>query len=285
MEKLSTFRSTGKLFGTDENTLLIGTVQDISQDNLLSEILRAKNLELEQSNAELESFNYIAVMTCRSHSGKIQAFSQRILSREGDSFSPFSKDYFTRINAAAERMQNLIDALLNYSRANATNLGESRTDLNLLVADVINDLQDVIDEKQAMIKVANLPTLPVVSIQVHQVFVNLLSNAIKYSRNGIPPEIDISATLVAGKEIPDLAADTNIRYWMISVADNGIGFEQRYEHKIFELFQRLHGAGDYIGTGIGLAICRKIMRNHQGFISAQGVPGAGSTFNIYFPLL
>ncbi|MEO6719352.1 MAG: PAS domain-containing protein [Ferruginibacter sp.] len=283
--KIKHLRASGKMFGSGENAMLIGTVQDISQDTLLNEILRAKNLELEQSNAELESFNYIASHDLQEPLRKIQAFSQRILSKEGDNLTPFSKDYFSRINGAAERMQNLIDALLSYSRANSSILSEGPTNLNFLVNDVISDMQDTIDETQAVIQLTELPTLPVVSIQVNQIFVNILGNAIKYSRPGVAPVINISAKLVSGKEIPDSATDVNIKYWMISVADNGIGFEQRYEHKIFELFQRLHGSGDYIGTGIGLAICKKIMRNHQGFISAEGVPGTGSTFNIYFPVL
>ena len=282
--KIKHFRSTGKLFGADENVMLIGTVQDISQDTLLNEILRAKNLELERSNAELESFNYIASHDLQEPLRKIQAFSQRILSKEGDQFSPFSKDYFTRINAAAERMQNLIDALLSYSKANVSNLTEDATDFNFILNEVITDLQDVIDEKRAVVKFSKLPVLQVVSIQVQQVFMNLVSNAIKYSQPGIPPVININAAPINGREVPDPGADTSIKYWRISVEDNGIGFEQRYEHKIFELFQRLHGSSDYIGTGIGLAICKKIMRNHQGFISATGVPGKGSTFNIYFPV-
>ena len=283
--KLKHFRSTGKFFGTGENTMLIGTVQDISQDNLLNEILRTKNLELEQSNAELESFNYIASHDLQEPLRKIQAFSQRILSKEGDQMSAFSKDYFTRINTAAERMQNLIDALLSYSKANISIQSKGSIDLHVLLKEVVADMQDSIDEAHAVVNISYLPVLPIIAIQVEQVFVNLLANAIKYSKPDIAPVINISATMVSGQEIPDPIADKSIKYWMISVADNGIGFEQRYEHKIFELFQRLHGSGDYIGTGIGLAICKKIMRNHRGFISAIGVPGAGSTFNIYFPAL
>jgi PAS domain S-box-containing protein len=282
--KIKHFRATGKIMGEGENVMLIGTVQDISQDTLLNEILRIKNLQLERSNAELESFNYIASHDLQEPLRKIQAFSQRILQKEGNNFSAFGKDYFTRINSSAARMQNLINALLSYSRADATFKEAAPVDLNILIENVRTDLQDMIDEKNASIVFRALPVINAVGIQVHQLFTNLLSNAIKYSRAGLSPHIKIMASAVSGSEINDPAADKKITYWKITVSDNGIGFEQEYEHKIFELFQRLHSNDDYKGTGIGLAICKKIMRNHQGFISATGKPGAGSTFNIYFPV-
>ena len=278
------FRSTGKLIGEEPNLIMIGTVQDISQDKHYNEVLQAKNLELERSNTELESFNYIASHDLQEPLRKIQAFSQRILSKEGEHFSAFSKDYFSRIHAAAARMQNLIDALLSYSRSSATNLQAEEINLNELLDEVVIDMQDMIEEKNVQVSYNDLPVIRVVPIQVHQLFTNLISNAIKYSRNGIPPEIIISAKAVVGKDIDKNNVDLKAHYWQISVADNGIGFEQQYEHKIFELFQRLHGSTDYIGTGIGLAICKKIIRNHQGYISATGHPGKGAIFNIYFPI-
>jgi len=283
--KIKHFRSTGKFIGADENTMLIGTVQDISQDKLFNEILQAKNLELERSNTELESFNYIASHDLQEPLRKIQAFSERILTKEANNFSTFSQDYFRRINAAAARMQNLIDALLSYSRANSSNLSDEPTDLNELVSEVLEDLQEQIQDKNAMVNFTTLPTIKIVRIQVHQLFINLVSNALKYSKPGIIPEINITASVISGKDISDPNSVVHLNYWQISVADNGIGFEQQYDKKIFELFQRLHGTSDYIGTGIGLAICKKIMRNHQGFISAIGIPGSGATFNIYFPIL
>ena len=283
--KIKYFRSTGKFMGTGENTILIGTVQDISQDKSFNEILQAKNLELERSNAELESFNYIASHDLQEPLRKIQAFSERILTKEANNFSTFSQDYFRRINAAAARMQNLIDALLSYSKANPSNLSDKPTDLNVLLSEVLEDLQERILDKNASVNFSQLPTLKIVRTQLHQLFINLVSNALKYSKTGFVPEINITANIISGKDISDPNAVVNLNYWQLSIADNGIGFEQQYEKKIFELFQRLHGTSDYIGTGIGLAICKKIMRNHQGFISAIGIPGTGATFNIYFPIL
>jgi PAS domain S-box-containing protein len=281
--KIKHFRSTGKFFGEENNVMLIGTVQDISQDIMMNEILRIKNLQLERSNAELESFNYIASHDLQEPLRKIQAFSQRILQKEGHLFSAFSQDYFSRINASAARMQNLINALLSYSRADASAKEAKTVDLNIIMEQVIADLQEMIEEKKAHFIFNPLPTIHGVNIQVQQLMINLVSNAIKYSKPGVPPVIRITVAVITGNAIPDPSADKKLNYWKIDVADNGIGFEQEYEHKIFELFQRLHNNQDYMGTGIGLAICKKIIRNHQGFITATGQPGLGAVFSIYFP--
>ncbi|MEO5889818.1 MAG: PAS domain-containing protein [Ferruginibacter sp.] len=278
------FRSTGKIIDEGGNVMLIGTVQDISQDTLLNEVLRVKNLQLERSNAELESFNYIASHDLQEPLRKIQAFSQRIMQKEGSNFSEFSQEYFSRINSSAARMQNLINALLSYSRADISPDDMVPIDLNIVLQNVNTDLQNLADEKKAVIEFHELPVITAISIQMHQLFTNLVSNAIKYSRPDVAPHINISASIVTGNDINDEAADKKSNYWKIAVVDNGIGFEQEYEHKIFKLFQRLHNSSDYTGTGIGLAICKKIVRNHQGFISAIGNPGTGSTFNVYFPV-
>jgi signal transduction histidine kinase len=149
---------------------------------------------------------------------------------------------------------------------------------------VKENLQESIEEKNARIEYGNLPTVKIIPLQFEQLFINLISNAIKYSKIDVPPLITITSMIVPGKEITGLDVIKTINYWKISVEDNGIGFEQQYSNKIFELFQRLHGSSGYAGTGIGLAICSKIMRNHEGFIDAFGRPGIGSTFNIYLPL-
>ncbi|MEO6547357.1 MAG: PAS domain-containing protein [Ferruginibacter sp.] len=277
------FRSTGIVIGEDDNKVLIGTVQDISQDIVLNEILRVKNLQLERTNAELESFNYIASHDLQEPLRKIQSFSQRIFQKESAHFTEAGKDYFSRINSAAARMQNLIDALLNYSRAVGLPYQTKVLDLTAILNNVLFDLQDIIEEKNAQIELAPLPEIHGFSVQVHQLFVNIISNAIKYSKPGIAPYIKIQSAIVKGTEITDDAANRKSEYIRISVTDNGIGFEQEFEHKIFQLFQRLHSSEDYVGTGIGLAICKKIMLNHQGFITATGHPGIGSVFSIYFP--
>ncbi len=277
------FRSSGQFFGEDDNISLIGSVQDITHDTLLNEMLRSQNLALERSNAELESFNYIASHDLQEPLRKIQAFSGRILEKEKDLFSETTNDYFKRITNAASRMQNLIDALISYSRTNISGASKVPTDLNKLMETVLEGLQDSIEEKKATVHFTSLPVVETIPSQFQQLFTNLISNAIKYSKKEENPLIKVDALLIAGNKITEFAANSNVSYWKISIQDNGIGFDQKYSVKIFDLFQRLHGATEYLGTGIGLAICSKIMRNHEGHINAIGNPGIGSTFNIYLP--
>ncbi len=279
------FRSSGNFFGEGDNISLIGSIQDITHDTLLNEMLRSQNVALERSNAELESFNYIASHDLQEPLRKIQAFSDRILEKENDVFSENTRDYFKRITNAASRMQNLIDALISYSKTNISGANTVKTDLNKLMATVLEGLQDNIDDKKATIHFSNLPVVETIPSQFQQLFTNLISNAIKYSKKEEAPLVKIDALLIAGKQITEFAANPNLNYWKISVQDNGIGFDQKYSVKIFDLFQRLHGSTEYLGTGIGLAICSKIMRNHEGHITAIGNPGIGATFNILLPAI
>ena len=282
--QLKNLRSIGKIIGKNES-MLIGTVQDISQDIFLNEVLRVKNIELLKINAELESFNYVASHDLQEPLRKIQAFSQRILQQEGSKFSSAAQHYFSRIIASAERMQNLINALISYAHADAITKETISINLNTTLKQVKNDLQELVDEKNATIIFEQLPVINAVDVQIHQLFINLITNALKYSKEGVDPIVEITATCIAGSEIENAVANKKIAYWHIRVSDNGIGFEQEYEHKIFELFQRLHNGNEYTGTGIGLSICKKIVLNHQGFILASGIPGIGSQFNIYFPMI
>jgi light-regulated signal transduction histidine kinase (bacteriophytochrome) len=200
-----------------------------------------------------------------------------------ENLSPDIKDYFQRIINASKRMQNLITALLNYSRANNTEITFVLTDLNSIVEEVKNNLHELVEEENVTIETSELPALNVIPVQFNQLFSNIILNAIKYKKLDVNPVIKISAEIVSAREIQMQAAFANDKYWKIIISDNGIGFEQQFANKIFELFQRLHGKSDYEGTGIGLAICKKIVQNHHGFIEAAGIPGIGSTFNIYLP--
>ena len=131
----------------------------------------------------------------------------------------------------------------------------------------------------------DLPVLMAIPFQINQLFTNLIGNAIKYTRDSVNPTIDITTEKLAGPNLPLEGGDGSLHYWRINIRDNGIGFDQIYENQIFELFQRLHSRQEYAGTGIGLAICKKIMRNHKGFITAKGKTGAGAVFSMYFPIL
>jgi light-regulated signal transduction histidine kinase (bacteriophytochrome) len=274
------FRSSGKYTGEGDNTVLIGTVQDISKDISASKELEAKNRELENVNSELASFSYVASHDLQEPLRKIQGFSKRILEIDGDKLSETTQDYFNRINSAALRMQNLITSLLSFSSMGVTEVVFEKTNLNTTLKEVINVLNETITNKNAIIESENLPTLNLMTVQMQQLFLNLISNAIKYAKPDIAPHIIITAEKITNLEVPG-KEDQKGKYWKIEISDNGIGFEQQYEHKIFEVFQRLHGKTEYEGTGVGLAICKKIVQSHQGIITAKGQLGIGATFTVY----
>jgi PAS domain S-box-containing protein len=255
------------------------TERKIAEDRLFqyANSIEVKNKQLESSNAELASFAYISSHDLREPLRKIKIFANRIF--ESESLSETGSDYFTRILSATDRMQNLIDALLSYSRVTSTEMITETTDLNFILRDVIDSLKEEIEEKKAVIESDELPTLKVVPVQFQQLFINLISNSLKYSKPDATPYIKISSELVKTPNAPLNIDD----YYKISIADNGIGFEQKYADRIFELFQRLHTRTEFEGTGIGLSICKKIVQNHNGVIDASGEPGKGSTFNIYLP--
>ena len=240
-------------------------------------LMTDKNEELELKNKELESFNYIASHDLQEPLRKIQLFYSRILDKDSAILSEESKGYFSNIGSAASRMQNLIQALLSYSTASHNEDAYEKVDLNKLLVEVKSNLSDMITEKNASIFADNLPKVSVIPVQFKQVMLNLLSNGIKYGKHEVAPIIKITS------EVVDSENPKGLKYIKISFSDNGIGFEQQYEHKIFELFQRLHGKNEYMGTGIGLAICKKIIDNHKGFIKVASEVGVGSVFSIYLP--
>jgi PAS domain S-box-containing protein len=251
--------------------------RDLTERKHAEDVLRKKNRELERINQELSSFAYIASHDLQEPLRKIQTFISRISELEKDNLSERSRDYFTRIENAGERMQQLINDLLSYSRTRPDETKMEDVDLNALLRDVIKNLSQAIEEKHATVDVGDLPHVRGIKFQLQQLFANLLSNALKFSRAGVRPHIRVAA-------LKENLTEEEVREGnQIIVEDNGIGFDEEYKEKIFELFQRLHGRSEYAGTGIGLAIVKKIVENHNGSIYATSVPGQGSTFHISLP--
>jgi PAS domain S-box-containing protein len=261
------------------------TERKLADDQLkvYAEQLEQKNKELERSNSELTSFSYVASHDLQEPLRKIQAFGNLIQARDAQHMSDVSKDYFDRMVKAAVRMQNLIDSLLEFSRTATALKNFEPTDLNVLLDEVRKELAHRIEEKKAVIQAAHLPTLTVIPFQFRQLLSNLINNSLKYSRTDVLPVVEIKADYIKAKEMKEPAAIAGKNYYRFSITDNGIGFEQEYAEKVFELFQRLHGRNEYSGSGIGLAICKKIVENHNGIIRAESEPNKGSTFYFYIP--
>lgn len=251
---------------------------------LNAEILEQKNRELEKMNKELQSFAYISSHDLQEPLRKIQTFSDQIIERESENLSENGKDKFLRMRNAAKRMQTLINDLLAYSRTNTQEIKLTKTNLNDIIEDVKEDLKEELLQKNATVEIEKICEADIIPFQFHQLMFNLISNSLKFSRENVPPLITIKGEIAKGENLNNDKLKPEIKYCQITFTDNGIGFDQQYSNKIFEVFQRLHGKETYQGTGIGLAIVKKIMDNHNGIITAHSEPGKGATFEIYIPV-
>lgn len=245
--------------------------------------LQFANRELRRTNEELESFNFIASHDLQEPLRKIQVYSNRILENDIKELPLSLRDHFEKIMRASGRMQKLIEDFLVFSHTLKTSYPAGRVNLNDIVSEILRELHADIDERGAVIEVGDLPTVYAVSFQIKQLMVNLISNALKYTRPDTPPRIQIASTTVKGTDSHHELANPTAEYYCVSVVDNGIGFEPKYKQRIFELFQRLHNRESYSGTGIGLALCKKIIQNLGGFIDVDSTPGQGSVFRVYIP--
>lgn len=271
-------------FGIDGQKRLLGITSDITDEIENFLVLEERNLELVRNNKELSGFNYVASHDLQEPLRKIQTFISRLEDKESDKFSESGLQYLERINSAIARMRTLIDDLLQFSRTTKPDKVFVVADMNDLFENAKQDVAVAILEKKAQITNDLLPKGLVISFQIQQLFLNLLSNSLKYSQEGKNPIIKINYALVKAKDDPNLVKATKSNYHKITFTDNGIGFEQKYSEKIFDLFNRLHNKQDYTGTGIGLSICKKIIENHQGFIFAEGEVNVGAVFTIYLPI-
>ncbi len=247
--------------------------------------LEEKNMALEKMNSELQSFAYVSSHDLQEPLRKIQTFIRMIVDKEGGNLTNKATDYFNRIQAAANRMQTLIQDLLAYSRTNTANKDFVKMDLTEIVNEVKEDFKDQLEENKYTLTIGKMCTATIIPFQFRQILYNLIGNAIKFAKKKEPLHINIySEPVVNNDMVKDIPLVSNTVYCHIVISDNGIGFEPTYKDKIFEIFQRLHTKEEYVGTGIGLAIVKKITDNHNGFITATSQLGQGATFDIYLPL-
>jgi PAS domain S-box-containing protein len=237
--------------------------------------------QLEAQNKELQQFAYAAAHDLKEPLRKIQVYSSALISENGETLSPAQQQsYLQRSADAARRMQRLIDDLLTFTQAVGSAESFDVVNTDLLLLEVCSQFQETIDQLGAEVTIGHLPTVRGITFQLRQLFTNLLSNAIKFRSNDRPLQISVSSSRV---RLPGMAdAYGAERFHRIEFRDNGIGFAPQQAEKIFNLFERLHGRDQYSGTGIGLAICRRIMDNNRGLIRAHGHPGEGAVFELFF---
>lgn len=270
----------------------VGTFTNIHEQKLLSETLELRvaertrqlldiNRELEITNHDLQQFTFVASHDLKEPLRKILFFGNLVKDRSG--LDEQTSKYLDKILQSAGRMSSLISDLLSFARLSEASKFEL-TDLNKLVSDILVDLELSIAEKKASITVHKLLSIEVIPGLMRQLFQNMISNALKFSKPGVQPKIEVSSEFINQPTV-DSAASKNGAFCRITVKDNGIGFDEKYAEKIFTIFQRLNAKEEYEGTGIGLAIAKKIVDRHNGWIGARSQPGLGSSFIVILPVV
>ena len=258
--------------------------QEITERKQAEEKLRATAVRLEHSNRELQDFAYVASHDLQEPLRKVQAFGDRLKAACAKALGAEGADYLERMQAAAKRMQILIDDLLAFSRITTKANPFVPVDLNKIAQEVLSDLEVRIQQTGGQVDVGELPGIDADPLQMRQLFQNLVVNALKFHQEGKPPLIRVRGQILNPPWEESAGNGHTEELCQITVEDNGIGFDEKYLDRIFILFQRLHGRSAYEGTGIGLAICRKIADRHGGTITAKSMPGAGSTFIVSLPI-
>ncbi|MEO6917040.1 MAG: ATP-binding protein [Chitinophagaceae bacterium] len=262
---------------------LVGINRDITMIKDYEISLEEKIQELKRANVELEEFAYVASHDLQEPLRKLTTFSERLQTKFSAVLGADGLLYLDRIVAATDNMRLLIDNLLDFSRTSTSARHFVRTDLNKLLGESLTGLELQIEETGTVIRAERLPELDVIPSQLKQLFDNLLNNAIKFRKKDQKSIIDIRCEKLALSDITQMALLPGKSYYRFHLTDNGIGFDAEYQEKIFLIFQRLHGKSEYPGSGIGLAICKKIVENHNGVIFAEGNPGMGAMFSFILP--
>lgn len=244
---------------------------------------KKKNRTLKGLNQALNTFSYITSHDLQEPLRKIQTFSSRIIEKEEKNLSDKGKEYFNRVQLAANRMQHMIDDLLILSSL-TTDKVIKRKKLTEILHKVLEEYKPQIEAKKAFVDTSGVESICNIPIQMQLLFDSLVNNSLKFAHPSRPLGIIVKSRVVKGTRLHVKSLASQKKYCHITYSDNGIGFEPKFSDKIFEVFQRLHAKDEYEGTGIGLAICKKIIENHKGLITAKGEPGQGATFEIYLPL-
>ncbi|HEY0060011.1 MAG TPA: response regulator [Flavisolibacter sp.] len=287
------YRKTHQLMMQERKLLSVNTSleQEVEERRITEEKIRLLNQQLLENNAELKGINeeldrfaYVASHDLQEPLRKIMIFSDVMSAKLQEKVDPEVQGCLNKITKASERMQKLINDLLKFSRHTNNEAEFTEVDLNQVVEGVLCDIETEISRKGAELKVAKLPVVWGITSQIQQLFQNLLSNSLKFARLEGRPEISIQSELVKGSSLltNDLKLKSNI-YHQITIKDNGIGFDPKYSEDIFVVFKRLHSYHEFEGTGIGLSICKKIIEQHKGFISAEGKLNEGAVFSVAFP--
>ncbi|HRO42704.1 MAG TPA: ATP-binding protein [Flavipsychrobacter sp.] len=274
---------------TGSSYVMLIAVHDLSvgmEMDEISELKRTKAAvieDLQRSNKELEEFAYVASHDLQEPLRKISTFSGRLTEKFGQELNDEGRLYLERINASADNMRILIENLLEFSRITRIKQHFSPISFNFVLQQVINELELKIEETQTTIIADELPTLEASLPQMKQLFNNIINNAIKFRKPEVAPEIKVLTHRLSPDEASRYGLSSERTYHRIQICDNGIGFEPEYAGRIFQIFQRLHGKSEYPGSGIGLAICKKIVDHHHGIIFAENVEELGACFTIILP--
>jgi two-component system CheB/CheR fusion protein len=245
--------------------------------------LSEANQNLQNTNSELEQFAYVASHDLQEPLRKIRTFADK-LQQSGNALPEKINTYVVKIFEASERMTRLIDDLLNFSRTSAKTMAV-KTDLNLILKDVLIDFEEILAQTKGKVISGKLPVLPAIPIQITQLFHNLISNALKFAKEDKPPRITVRSRVLTREELKNHERlDPRIPYVEIAFTDNGVGFSQAFAEQIFIIFQRAHSPKRFQGTGIGLALCRKIVNNHNGEIYAISQENKGASFHVILPM-
>ncbi len=274
-------KARGKVLYNEEGKAqtLLGVIQDITEQKEFAEqlttLVKVRTLELERSNDDLLQFAHVASHDLKEPVRKIKTFAHRLQDDAQNLLPPKSQGYIDKIQSATDRMYQMIEGVLAYSEINTPGQSIEAVDLNTVITNIEADLEIAIAQKGALIRKSGLPVIDGAAVLIHQLFYNLINNALKFSKPDAMPIINIEAATAMENEMPVA---------VIEIADNGIGFAQEYATKIFSTFTRLHSKDEFDGTGLGLALCKKIVERHHGSIEAEGTLGIGAIFTVKLPV-